>query len=68
VLNGAKEAALEAFIAGRIGFLAMADIVEHVMNELASLPAARAMDDVFKADRLARQHASERIGAIAAKV
>src|SRR5690606_31405174 len=36
-LNGAKEAALEAFIAGRIGFLDMAEIVETVLE--ASLTA-----------------------------
>ncbi|WEX89010.1 1-deoxy-D-xylulose-5-phosphate reductoisomerase [Sinorhizobium garamanticum] len=58
VLNGAKETALEAFIRGRIGFLAMADIVEKVMDALADLPAAATMDDVFAADEKARQMAA----------
>ncbi|RDL49862.1 1-deoxy-D-xylulose 5-phosphate reductoisomerase [Ensifer sp. M14] len=58
VLNGAKETALEAFIAGEIGFLAMAEIVETVMDKLSDLPAAVTMDDVFAADEKARQLAA----------
>lgn len=58
VLNGAKEVALEAFIAGKTGFLAMADIVERVMDDLVALPAASSMDDVFAADAEARQRAA----------
>lgn len=54
VLNGAKEVALEAFIAGETGFLTMAEITEAVMEELAHLPQAGSMDDVFAADREAR--------------
>ena len=59
VLNGAKEVALEAFIERRLSFLAMADITERVMDDLADLPPASAMDDVFAADRQARQRAAE---------
>ncbi|MCA1369087.1 1-deoxy-D-xylulose-5-phosphate reductoisomerase [Bradyrhizobium sp. BRP14] len=58
VLNGAKETALEAFIKGRVGFLAMAEIVEKVMDRLADLPAAGSMDDVFAADATARRAAA----------
>ncbi|HEV7305912.1 MAG TPA: 1-deoxy-D-xylulose-5-phosphate reductoisomerase, partial [Ensifer sp.] len=58
VLNGAKETALDAFIAGRTGFLAMAEIVEKVMDRLADLPAAATMDDVFAADEKARHIAA----------
>ncbi|NRP16829.1 1-deoxy-D-xylulose 5-phosphate reductoisomerase [Ensifer adhaerens] len=58
VLNGAKETALEAFIAGNTGFLAMAEIVEQVMDRLSDLPAAVTMDDVFAADQKARQLAA----------
>lgn len=61
VLNGAKETALDAFIKGRIGFLAMAEIVEKVMDGLAGLPAATSMDDVFAADERARRAAAETI-------
>ncbi|WP_454852278.1 1-deoxy-D-xylulose-5-phosphate reductoisomerase [Rhizobium binxianense] len=62
VLNGAKEVALEAFIGGRLAFLAMAEITERVMDELAGLPAASTMDDVFAADGEARRRAAELIG------
>lgn len=58
VLNGAKETALEAFIKGGIGFLAMAEIVEKAMDRLAGLPAAVTMDDVFAADEKARRTAA----------
>jgi 1-deoxy-D-xylulose-5-phosphate reductoisomerase len=54
VLNGAKEIALEAFMAGRIGFLDMADIVARVMDALANLAAPASLDDVHAADAEAR--------------
>ena len=55
VLNGAKEVALEAFIADRVGFLAMADIVEEVMDALSDLDESSGVDDVFAADEEARR-------------
>lgn len=61
VFNGAKEVALEAFIAGRIKFLEMANIVEEVLAILNALPAPQSLDDVFSADRIARTQASELI-------
>lgn len=55
VLNAAKEVALDAFIQRRIGFLDMAILVEHVLNELEEdargvagdydLPAVLSLDD-----------------------
>ena len=57
VLNGAKEAALDAFIAGRIGFLDMAATVERVMEVMAGWPAPLTLDDVFAADAEARARA-----------
>ena len=59
VLNAAKEVALDAFIADRIGFLAMAQIAESVMDLMAGLPEARTMDDVFAVDLEARHRAAE---------
>jgi 1-deoxy-D-xylulose-5-phosphate reductoisomerase len=59
VFNGAKEAALEAFIAGKIMFLDMANIVEDVLSKLTFLPIPHILDDVFEADRQARQLALE---------
>jgi len=66
VLNAAKEVALEAFIEGRIGFLDMAAITEEVMDRMAGLPAASAMDDVFAADTEARARSSALVSESAA--
>jgi len=54
VLNGAKEAALEAFIAGQIGFLGMADIVAATMDRLDDGREAQSIEDVYAADQDAR--------------
>lgn len=62
VMNAAEETAFEAFVSGRIGFLAMADIAAEVMERLAHLPAAASMDDVFAADAEARRVAAGLIG------
>jgi len=61
VLNGAKEVALDAFIAGKIGFLDMATIVELVMYDLDHLSDAGNIDDVFAADNEARLCATHQI-------
>lgn len=58
VLNGAKEAALEAFIAGRIGFLDMARIVESALDTLSPTAEAASLDDVYAADAEARRVAA----------
>ena len=59
ILNGAKEAALEAFIDGRIGFLDIADIVASVMDRLDDGRQAHSIDDVYAADLEARRTAAE---------
>ncbi|MCY0092520.1 1-deoxy-D-xylulose-5-phosphate reductoisomerase [Hoeflea ulvae] len=61
VLNGAKEAALEAFIAGQIGFLDMADIVAAAMDRLDDGRKAQSIEDVYAADRDARDVAQSLI-------
>lgn len=65
VMNAAEEVAFDAFCAGRIGFLAMADIAEEVMQAMIGYPAAGSIDEVFAADAEARTRAaalvSERI-------
>ena len=59
VFNGAKEACLDAFIAGQIGFTEMADIVEEVLSQLDArgghIDAAMTLDNVHQTDHLARQ-------------
>ncbi len=61
--NAAKEAALDAFIAGRIGFTAMSVVVGRVMDRISPETgpegAAMSLDDVLAADRLARVRANE---------
>ena len=61
IFNGAKERALDAFIDGRIGFLEMARVVEDVMTQLSSdnslIRAEFTLDNVSKADHLARNTA-----------
>ena len=69
VFNGAKEAALDAFLAGRVGFLDMAHLVEHVMERLGSEAAREGdgygLDEVLAYDAAARRGARERAEAIA---
>ncbi|WP_146345341.1 1-deoxy-D-xylulose-5-phosphate reductoisomerase [Falsiphaeobacter marinintestinus] len=58
VFNAAKERALDAFIAGRIGFLDMAAVVEHVLAQIDAQPglidAAMTLDNVIETDHLTR--------------
>ena len=63
VFNAAKERALDHFIAGRIGFMAMAPLVETVLERLLATPEARVsangddltLDRVVGMDHFARQ-------------
>lgn len=59
VFNGAKERALDAFIAGHIGFTGMADIVARVLDDLTSrsglVDDPITLDNVARLDHLARQ-------------
>jgi 1-deoxy-D-xylulose-5-phosphate reductoisomerase len=64
--NAAKEAALEAFIAERIGFLDMAPVVYETMERLAPFGAATDLDAVYAMDRAARDVALKCVGVRAA--
>ncbi len=55
VLSGANEIAVEAFLAGRLPWLAIAEIVDEVLQE-GSGPADT-IEDVLEADRVARDRA-----------
>lgn len=63
VFNAAKERALDHFIARRVGFLEMADIVEAVLNRFEAsdglLDAPLDLDNVLQTDHLARKWADE---------
>jgi len=62
VLNAANEVAVEAFLAERIGFTAIARVVEATMqaHEVCDSPG---LEDVIDADRWARRTAGERVSA-----
>lgn len=54
--NAANEEAVNAFIQGEIGFLAIYDVVEEVLSRWTLGPAT-AVEDVWEADRKAREEA-----------
>ncbi len=58
VFNAAKEVALDQFIAGKIGFMQMSDLVDSTLGRLFADPAvgqvATSLDDVLAIDHLAR--------------
>lgn len=64
--NAAKEVALDLFIAGRIGFMDMAGLVDatlaKVSSEISLAKAATALDDILAVDHLARIRAVEVTG------
>ncbi|MEK0163363.1 1-deoxy-D-xylulose-5-phosphate reductoisomerase [Phaeobacter sp. A36a-5a] len=65
VFNAAKERALDHFIAGRIGFLDMAEVVARVLDQFDSadrgLDEAMTLDTVRRTDHLARMDADNEI-------
>lgn len=65
VYNAAKEVALDAFIAGRIGFLDMARLVESVLADMTSQDGLGgheiSLDNVLAADARARAVARARV-------
>ncbi|MCX7559926.1 1-deoxy-D-xylulose-5-phosphate reductoisomerase [Sulfitobacter sp. F26204] len=65
VFNAAKETALDGFIAGRINFPQMAEVVEDVLARIAAsdghIAATMTLDNVLQIDHLARQAAQDAI-------
>lgn len=61
--NAAKERALDAFIAGEIGFQTMAEVVEDALSSLSEDPglacSAVTLDNVRHMDHIARRRAEE---------
>jgi 1-deoxy-D-xylulose-5-phosphate reductoisomerase len=54
VLNAADEVAVTAFLAGRIGFLAIVSWIEEALGAHAVHPIGT-LEDVFEADRWTRE-------------
>lgn len=69
ILNAAKEIALDAFLARRIGFPQMVEVVERALDALAgraeTSQPARALDEALATDAKARQTAHDVIAQIA---
>ena len=65
ILNAANEVAVAAFLAGRIGFLDIARVVETVMGRMGA-PEAGTLDSVFSLDAEARRQAEDAMRARAA--
>ncbi|HEY8014843.1 MAG TPA: 1-deoxy-D-xylulose-5-phosphate reductoisomerase [Dongiaceae bacterium] len=62
VLNAANEVAVQAFLDGAIGFMAIARIVERVLTQ-APIGRGDSLEDIAEADRAARDSASSFITA-----
>ncbi|MBR4554580.1 MAG: 1-deoxy-D-xylulose-5-phosphate reductoisomerase [Ruminococcus sp.] len=60
MVNGANEAAVAAFLDGKIDFLDIGRIVTSVLDEFESKPVT-CLDDVLEADRTARAYAEKQI-------
>ncbi|MGH1459630.1 MAG: 1-deoxy-D-xylulose-5-phosphate reductoisomerase [Paracoccaceae bacterium] len=63
VFNAAKERALDGFIAGRIGFMQMAEVVEEALTQMSSqgghIDADITLDNVHRIDQLTRARTDE---------
>jgi 1-deoxy-D-xylulose-5-phosphate reductoisomerase len=64
VLNAANEIAVHAFLAGRLGFLEIAQVIERTLQELGSEPVS-SFESLYDADRLARMAAGEAVSELA---
>ncbi len=56
VLNAADEVAVEAFLAGRLPFTGIPEVIDRTMEALPGAPV-RSFEDLFEADATAREHA-----------
>jgi 1-deoxy-D-xylulose-5-phosphate reductoisomerase len=67
VLNAANEVAVEAFFAGRIGFLGIANLVEATLEAATTLSAATptSVEEVLAVDAEARTRAAAQLGRFA---
>ncbi len=65
VLNAANEVAVHAFLAGRLAFLGIADVIDATLQKLDAAPI-RAFETLYEADRQAREIAADLVSARAA--
>ena len=64
IFNAANEAAVAAFLDGRIGFGQITDLVRDALDAIQPMPAA-SMDDVMQADAAAREFVASGIPTLA---
>ena len=64
MLNAANEVAVHAFLAGRLRFVEIPEVIERTLTALGSQPV-RAFESLYEADREARSHAGEIVTALA---
>ncbi len=64
VLNASNEIAVHAFLAGRLRFLEIAEVIERTLAQLGAEPV-RSFETLYEADRQARAVASELVTALA---
>ncbi|MGI8902329.1 MAG: 1-deoxy-D-xylulose-5-phosphate reductoisomerase [Solirubrobacteraceae bacterium] len=57
VLNAANEVAVHAFLAEKLSFLQIAEVIERTLEALPAAPV-RAFQSLYEADREAREHAA----------
>lgn len=62
VLNAANEIAVHAFLAGRLPFLEIAEVIESTLDTLGASPV-RAFESLYEADRKARVAAEKAVAA-----
>lgn len=67
VLNAANEVAVHAFLAQRLGFLGIAEVIEGTLERLPAAPV-RAFESLYEADREARAIAAELVEARAGRL
>jgi 1-deoxy-D-xylulose-5-phosphate reductoisomerase len=64
VLNAANEIAVHSFLAGRLGFLDIAEVIERTLEELPGEPV-RSFESLYEADRSARELAGRAVAELA---
>ena len=65
VLNAANEIAVEAFLAGRLRFTGIAEVIAETLEAVPARPA-EGLDEIMEADARARREAQARVMALAA--
>ena len=60
VLNAADEVAVAAFLDGRVGFAAIGELIERVLEEMPARPVTH-FEDLFEVDAEARRRTEEQV-------